>query len=111
MTYRDELLEKLFDNMDEERNEMLGEIRLLSPDEIIAKAYEIVMKEDIYILLETENLSVKDLEVLTKNPYPLQSIYDSWMRTDYNHIDYLRENLHEYIYRHKKEKSIDHGER
>ncbi|MBR6802113.1 MAG: DUF3848 domain-containing protein [Eubacteriaceae bacterium] len=111
MTYRDELLEKLFDNMDAGRNEMLSEIRLLSPDEIISKAYEIVMKEDIYILLETENLSVKDLEVLTKNPYPLQSIYDSWMRTDYNHMDILRDNLNEYIYRHRKEKSIVHGER
>lgn len=111
MTYRDELLEKIFDNMDAERNEMLGEIRLLSPDEIISKAYEIVMKEDIYSLLEAEDLTVMDLEVLTKSPYPLQSVYDRWMKSDYDHTEYLKETLHEYIRRHRKEKPKEHGER
>ena len=97
---QDILLDKLYDLIGNEQTELRNELRLLSPDEIVSRAYEITTKEDIAMMLECEELDISQLKVLVKEKYPIDSIYRVWLKRDYSHMEYLRETM---IYHLKKE--------
>ncbi|MBR6800851.1 MAG: DUF3848 domain-containing protein [Eubacteriaceae bacterium] len=99
MSYKllDQLLDKLYDLIENEQRELKDELRILSPDEIISRAYEIATKEDIAMMLECEELDVSQLKVLVKEKYPLDSIYSEWLKRDYSHMEYLRETMFSHL--------------
>ena len=96
----DKYLDKLYDLIENEQSELRNELRLLSPDEIVSRAYEITTKEDIAMMFEYEELDISQLKVLVKEKYPIDSIYRAWLKRDYSHMEYLRETM---IYHLKKE--------
>ena len=63
----------------------------MTPEQIIEKAYEIVMREDIMIVFEDDSLSDKQVKALAKLEYPLSACYDEWQKTDVTYMDRLRD--------------------
>ncbi len=77
-----------------EYNTFIEELKDLSKEEIIEKAYEIVIKEEILLLLKVEDdFNDIELQYLENFEYPLYGIYIEWLDNDYSTIDFIRETI------------------
>lgn len=87
------LNELLFEKMSKEYEDYIRNVRSnTDTDSIIQSAYEITMKSDILSCFENENvLSDKECKALLKRKYPLDILYNAWLKSDYSHMDMLRE--------------------
>jgi hypothetical protein len=68
-----------------------------TPQEIMDAAYEIVLKADILCLLESHDMSKKEISVLLTMEKPLGSIYTGWMNNDHSHMDLLQQTMDDLI--------------
>ena len=64
-----ELYERMFEEQEQFRSELLGK----SPQEVLDHAYEYVMREDLLLSLEYNDLSEKQCRALLKSKTPLSS--------------------------------------
>lgn len=82
------LQNQLYEHALAERNAFLDEIRQLTPDQIIPRAYEISMKEDFYYhMTEVSEFEPHELRVLATLKKPLAACYEKWGyrdQSDYN---------------------------
>lgn len=78
---------RLYERMQEELDEFRTSLLDLDPMEIMEKAYELTIKEDIVLALENENLSSKDANTLMKSEHPLQDCYEKYERSYSHHMD------------------------
>lgn len=97
------LKNQLFAHALAERNAFLDEIRQLTPDQIIPRAYEIAMKEDFYYnMTEVSEFNPHELRVLATMEKPLAACYKNWSyfdQTDYN--EDLQVCIEDVIYKEK----------
>lgn len=79
--------------MSEEYENYIHNVRSYTDnDSIIRSAYEITMKSDILSCFENENiLPDKECRALLKRKYPLDILYNAWLKSDCSHMDMLRE--------------------
>lgn len=95
MDKKEKLFEKASDELGEENKEALRkkasdelenfkeEVENLPPKEIIDKAYELCIKEELlYFLDDIDYYAEEKIEVLLKEEYPLDFLYHEWLRFD-----------------------------
>lgn len=91
----EKLRDLLYKKASKEQDDYVEHLKTLSPQEIIDKAYEKVMRDDILMTFEndymSEYLSDKQVKELLKLDYPLSACYEEWMDTDYSHMEMLRD--------------------
>ena len=68
MDYEMKLKQELYDKLEKEYNDFIEDLKTKTPDEIINKSYEKVMKEE--------------LKALNKTKAPLEELYQGWMDYD-----------------------------
>jgi hypothetical protein len=78
-----------------EYEEFLAEMAKRTPQEIIDKAYEIVIKNDIVEIVE--NYLSKEASQLSDIPNPLHYLYLEWLDNDYSYMDDLIASITESI--------------
>ena len=93
---KEDLRDLLYQKASKEQDAYYAELRKMTPEQIIEKAYEIVMREDIMIVFEDESLSDKQVEALAKLEYPLSACYDEWQDTDVTYMDILRDAINDF---------------
>ena len=105
----DNINEMLLDKLQREYDNFILELEKLEPAEIINKAYEKVMKEDIVLSVEIMNIDYEDAITLYSLEAPLASLYSNWLNTDYSYMELLKESIGEYISKIDSEKisSVD----
>lgn len=86
----------LYEKASKEQEFYYAELKKMSQEQIIEKAYEIVMREDIMIVFEDESLSDKQVEALVKLDYPLSACYDEWQKTDVSYMDRIRDVIDDF---------------
>ena len=74
-----------------EYEHFLKRLELLSPQQIIEKSYEKVIKEDLVLSIENEPVTEKQAKALMKLDMPLDSMYQHWLKTDVTYMDRLSE--------------------
>ena len=82
---------QLWEKAQEEQSEYVEELKRLPPEQIVDKAYEKTMRDDILITFEDDSLSDKQVEALAKLDCPLSVCYDEWQKTDVTYMDRLRD--------------------
>ena len=86
----------LYDRIKAEYETRLEEIRKMPPNEIIEKAYELVMLEDIRIAFECDNeLDTEQVKALLSLESPLWSVYHDWKKSDFSQMDDIRYVINE----------------
>ena len=75
-------MDKLIERINKEQEEYLNRIKQLTPEEIIAKAYEICYREEFIIILENEEFDDKTVAILSATPNILNTLYGEWLDTD-----------------------------
>ena len=88
---------QLYERASAEYAEFIKDLERKTPQEIFDFAYEIVLKADILCLLESHDMSKKEINVLLTLEKPLDSIYTSWMDSDYSHMDMLQQTMDDLI--------------
>ena len=93
---KENLRELLYEKASKEQDAFIEHLKTLPPEQIIDKAYEKVMRDDILMSFEDDYLSDKQVAELIKLDYPLSACYDEWMDTDASHMEMLRDTIDEY---------------
>lgn len=76
---------KLYQKMFAAQALFKAELMLLSPVEVLDRAYEYVCREDILIALEYNDLSPRQALALLKSPTPLADVFRKWDRWEECH--------------------------
>lgn len=90
------LRQQLWEKAAKEQSDYIEHLKTLSSEQIIDRAYEKVMRDDILIIFEDDTLSDKQVEALAKLEYPLSACYDEWQKTDVTYMDRLRDAVDDY---------------
>lgn len=88
---------QLYKRASAEYAEFIKDLEQKTPQEIFDFAYEIVLKADILCLLESHDMSKKEINALLTLEKPLDSIYTSWMDSDHSHMDLLQQTMDDLI--------------
>lgn len=84
---------KLYDKMSTELDNFISELKNQSPDLIIESAYELVIKEDILSIFEYTDYSQNEAKALFELPYPLDAIYQAWLKNDLSYMSLLEDTI------------------
>lgn len=94
MKENERLIKQLYDKLNNEYHSFLEEIKLLSAEQIIEKAYEITCKEQYPdMFYGVSNYSNEELESLLKQENTLDYLYNDWIHADGGLHSVLEENM------------------
>ena len=82
----EELNTKLYERMFEEQEQFRSELLGKSPQEVLDHAYEYVMREDLLLSLEYNDLSEKQCQALLKSRTPLADLFEQWEKHKDGHM-------------------------
>ena len=86
--YEDEFKQKM-----EEYDAFIAGLKLMSNEQVIDSAYEKVIKSDILIECENGRLDQKEAKALYLEKYPLDRIYQDWLKSDISETAMLRDSI------------------
>ena len=89
------LYERMFEEQERFRDELLG----MSPQDILDNAYKYVMREDLLLSLEYNDLSEKQCRAILKSETPLADLFERWENHEGGHM----EEVWDVIQRHANE--------
>lgn len=78
-----QLYQKMFVEQEQFHNELLG----MSPQDILDNAYKYVIREDLLISMEFNDLTEKQCKALLMSETPLADLFTSWDNHEDNHMD------------------------
>ena len=81
-----ELYRRLLSEQESFRDELLS----LPPEQILSRAYEYAVREDIVMSLEETDLSGRQARALLKSGHPLQDIFLRWENSESSHMEEIR---------------------
>lgn len=76
------LYKRMFEEQEHFRLELLGK----NPQEVLDLAYEYVMREDLLLSLEYNDLSEKQCQALLKSRTPLADLFEQWEKHKNGHM-------------------------
>ena len=79
----------LYQKVAKEQSDFVEYLKMLPPDEIIDKAYEKALRDDILLSFENDYLSNEQMKELIKLEKPLAACYNEWLDTESSHMEML----------------------
>ena len=87
----EELNTALYKKMFDEQERFKAQLRDVSPQEIMYNAYELVIREDILLSMEENDLSSEQARALLKSDHPLGDLFLKWESRESGHMAEIRE--------------------
>ena len=87
-----QLYERMFEEQERFRSELLGK----SPQEVLDSAYAYVMREDLLLSLEYNDLSEKQYRALLKSETPLADLFERWENHEGGHMEEVWDVIESY---------------
>lgn len=97
MNDTEKLSQQLYDKALNEMNVFLDDLKTKPPEEIIENAYKITVRQDLMMILESEDFSPYEIEVLANLDHPLQVLYEEWLPVEDRHMEELRDSVQSYL--------------
>lgn len=77
-----------------EHTTFIENLRQQTPNQILDRAYEKVVKDDLLMVFENDtDLCAKQLQLLYNLKSPLETLYQGWLKTDDTHMEDLRDSI------------------
>lgn len=95
----------LYEKMYAEQQEFINELKNSTPELVIESAYELVIREDILLHLEENDLEPHQCRALLKEKEPLSKLFLAWEKHEGNHMSEIRdciENKADELHKHIK---------
>ena len=83
----EELNTALYQKIFAEQERFKKELRNASPQEIMLNAYEFVIREDILLSLEENDLTDAQAKALLKSDHPLSDLFLRWENHESHHME------------------------
>lgn len=90
-----DLQQQLYEKAAAEQKMYISKLKLKLPEQIIECAYEKVMRDDILLVFEYEDLPKKQVKELLKLKEPIAVCYERWLHNDYSHMNMLKDSISE----------------
>lgn len=81
------LYEKIF----AEQQEFIESLKNSTPENVIQYAYEIVIREDILLSLEENDLDARQCKALLREKKPLDKLFRAWEKHEGDHMNEIRD--------------------
>lgn len=76
----------LYEKIYAEQQEFISSLKTMTPENIIQYAYELVIREDILLSLEENDLDAKQCKALLKEKKPLDKLFLAWEKHEGSHM-------------------------
>lgn len=83
----------LYEKVQAEYDAFIEELKTKPAEEFIEKAYEKVFKEEFVCICEFANFDRKEAKALYLEKYPLDRMYQDWLKSDASYMDMLRDSV------------------
>lgn len=83
------LYEKMFEAQERYREHLLS----MSPQDVLDHAYEYIVREDILLAIECDDINCKQAKALLKLPDPLADIFKDFEKRETDHMDNIRDTI------------------
>ena len=85
--------ELLYEKVQQEYDAFIAGLKLMSNEQVLDSAYEKVIKSDILIECENGRLDQKEAKALYLEKYPLDRIYQDWLKSDVSYMGMIRDTI------------------
>lgn len=83
----------LYEKVQAEYDTFISELKTMPAEEVIKKSYEKVIKEEMVCICEFANFERKEAKALYLEKYPLDRMYQDWLKSDVSYMDMLRDSV------------------
>lgn len=81
----------LYEKMYVEQKKFLEKLKNSTPEIVIQNAYELVIREDILLSLEENDLDAKQCKALLREKKPLDKLFLAWEKHEGDHMNEIRD--------------------
>lgn len=81
----------LYKKLHEEQQEFIESLKNSTPEKVIQYAYELVIREDILLSLEENDLDARQCKALLREKKPLDKLFLAWEKHEGDHMNEIRE--------------------
>ena len=86
-------VELLYEKVQAEYDAFIEELKRMTPEQVIEKAYQKVIKEDLVTEIQHGSLGQTEAKALYREKYPLDRLYQEWLDTDVSYMDLLKDSI------------------
>ena len=94
---KEDLRDLLYQKASKEQEIYYEDLKKMTPEQIIERCYETVMREDIFLTFEYERsepkLTDEQVKALLNMKYPVANCYDEWQKSDVTYMDRIQETV------------------
>ncbi len=87
----EELDTALYKKAHAEQESFIRELQNSSPGHVIEMAYELVIREDILLSLEENDLTATQYKALLREKKPLDKLFQAWENSESRHMEDIRD--------------------
>ena len=106
----EELNTAVYEMIFAEQQEFIKELQNSSPKQVIEQAYELIIREDILLSFEEEDLTAAQCKALLKEKKPLDKLFKAWENSESRHMEDIRNCIEAFadklILQHRKDREI-----
>lgn len=83
----------LYEKVQAEYDAFIEELKRMTPEQVIDRAYEKVTKENMVMVIQENNLELSEAKALCREKYPLDRMYQEWLDTDVSEMQMLKDSI------------------
>ena len=81
----------LYEKLYAEQQEFVESLKNSTPENVIQNAYELVIREDILLSFEENDLDAKQCKALLREKKPLNKLFHAWEKHEGDHMNEIRD--------------------
>ena len=81
----------LYEKIYAEQQQFISSLKTMTPKNIIQYAYELVIREDILLSLEENDLDARQCKALLREKKPLDELFLAWEKHEGDHMNEIRD--------------------
>lgn len=81
----------LYEKMFAEQQEFIDSLKNSTPENVIQYAYELVIREDILLSFEENDLDARQCNALLREKKPLDKLFLAWEKHEGDHMNEIRD--------------------
>lgn len=89
----EQLKNKLNEKIQNEYDNFIDRLKSLPLEQVIESSYEKVFKEEFMTTIQYRELSKTEINALLKMDYPLDSLYQEWLKNDLSYIPLIEDTV------------------
>lgn len=88
-----QLKQQLNEKVQKEYDDFIERLKQLPLQQIIDSSYEKVFKEEFMTTVQYKDLSRQEINALLKKDYPLDSLYQEWLKNDLSYVPLIEDTV------------------